>query len=234
MALILTIVSVNPRTVVVIMGSGVVIIENWKDYIPAILHIWYPGMEGGHALADILFGQANPSGRLPVAFPKDESQLPPFDNHSPSVEYGYYHGYRLMERKGQEPAFPFGFGLSYTTFTYTELTIAEKEIPIDGVLQANVQVTNTGTRPGDEVVQFYVGAPGQAVERPLKELKGFQRIHLKPGETLPVALELPVKDLAYYAEDQAGWQVEPGVYALYAGSSSAEAALLKKTFKITV
>lgn len=232
MALILTIASVNPRTVVVIMGSGVVIIENWKDYIPAILHIWYPGMEGGHALADIVFGQANPSGRLAVSFPKDESQLPPFDNRSASVEYGYYHGYRLLERKGQEPAYPFGFGLSYTTFAYSELDIAEKEIPANGLLHATVQVTNTGARPGDEVVQFYVSSPGQAVERPLKELKGFHRIHLKPGETIAVPLELPVNRLAYYAEEQATWLVEPGVYALYAGSSSAESDLLKRTFKI--
>jgi beta-glucosidase len=189
-------------------------------------------MEGGHALADILFGKANPSGKLPVVFPKTEKQLPPFDNHSPGVEYGYYHGYRLLERKGQAPAYPFGFGLSYTRFAYDGLTLAEKAIPLDGELHAQVNVTNIGQRAGAEVVQFYVGYPGLALERPLKELKGFSRVHLEPGETRTVTLTIPAQRLAYYDEINARWQVETGVYALYCGGSSAESDLVSQKFKI--
>jgi beta-glucosidase len=232
MALILTTIAANPRTVVVIVGSGVVIMENWIDYVPAVLMSWYSGMEGGLALADIIFGKANPSGKLPVVFPSSEKQLPPFDNHSLSVEYGYYHGYRLMERKGQEPAFPFGFGLSYTSYAYDDLQIVEKEIPLGGEIHASVKVTNTGLRSGEEIVQFYVGCPGLAVERPLKELKGFKRLHLEAGETKTVEIKIQAQDLAYYDEAGVQWVVEPGIYALFAGGSSAEKDLRSQKFKI--
>lgn len=232
MALILTIVSINPRTVVALMGSGVVVMDKWREYIPAILLAWYPGMEGGHAIADILFGQANPSGKLPVVFPDTEDQLPPFDNHSASVEYGLYHGYRWLERKGHTPAFPFGFGLSYTTYTYSDLRIVENTLPADGVLSASAQVANRGLRAGAEVVQLYVSCPGETVERPLKELKGFKRVHLNPGESQTVNFELPIQSLAYYDEDRLAWSVEAGVYALYIGGSSAEGDLLMTRFRV--
>ena len=233
-ALILTIASTNPRTVVVIMGSGVVIMDKWLDYIPAVLLAWYPGMEGGHAIADIVFGKANPSGKLPVVFPKSESQLPPFDNHSTKVEYGYYHGYRLLNRKGQEPAFPFGFGLSYTSYTYENLRIQESDLPAVGKLHASVQVANTGLRPGEEVVQLYVGYPGQEIERPLKELKGFKRVHIEPGEIETVNFEIPIQNLAYYDENAHCWAIESGVYALYVGGSSADKDLLTQKFRVLV
>ena len=231
-ALILTVASTNPRTVVVIMGSGVVIMDKWLDYIPAVLLVWYPGMEGGHAIADIIFGKANPSGKLPVVFPESESQLPPFDNHSSLVEYGYYHGYRLLERKGHEPAFPFGFGLSYTTYTYNNLQVQESDLPVDGTLHASVQVANTGLRPGDEVIQLYIGCPGQSVERPLKELKGFKRVHIEPGEIETVNFEIPIRNLAYYDEVARRWVIESGVYALYVGGSSADKDLLIQKFRV--
>jgi beta-glucosidase len=231
-ALILTVAAANPRTAVILMGSGAVIIDNWQEYIPAILLVWYPGMEGGHAIADILFGKANPSGKLPVVFPKSEDQLPPFDNHSPAVDYGYFHGYRWFDRKGHSPAFPFGFGMSYTSYHYDDLLIAENELPQDGVLRASVQVTNSGARAGDEVVQCYIGYPGAFVERPQKELKGFKRIHLDPGETQGVAFEIPIHDLAYYDDALAAWIVEPGIYRLYAGASSATEDLLQGKFKV--
>jgi len=234
MALILTIASMNPRTVVVLMGSGVTIMDTWKDYIPTILMAWYPGMEGGHAIAEILFGQANPSGKLPVVFPAAESQLPAFDNHSPAVEYGLYHGYRLLERKGQEPAFPFGFGLSYTTYSYGDLRIDKDVVAADGLLRASIQLTNSGLRAGAEVVQLYISCPGEAIERPLKELKGFKRIHLNPGEKQTLEFELPIQNLAYYDEASSAWAVEPGVYALHIGSSSAEKDLLTAKFKVSV
>jgi len=233
-ALILTVASTNPRTVVVIMGSGVVIMDKWLDYIPAVLLVWYPGMEGGHAIADIIFGKANPSGKLPVVFPESESQLPPFDNHSSLVEYGYYHGYRLLERKGHEPAFPFGFGLSYTTYTYNNLQVQESDLPVDGTLHASVQVANTGLRPGDEVIQLYIGCPGQSVERPLKELKGFKRVHIEPGEIETVNFEIPIRNLAYYDEVARRWVIESGVYALYVGGSSADKDLLIQKFRVHV
>ncbi len=232
MALILTVASSNPSTVVVLMGSGVVVIENWREYIPAILLAWYPGMEGGHAIADIIFGKVSPSGKLPVVFPKSENHLPPFDRHATNIEYGYYHGYRMLERRGQPPAFPFGYGLSYTKFGYDDLRIENPDLSPQGVLQASVLVSNTGLWPGDEVVQFYVGYPGTALERPLKELKGFARIHLKPGEHRAVQIEIPIKDLAYFDEALNVWAVEPGVYALFAGSSSASDDLIQQNFKV--
>jgi beta-glucosidase len=232
MAMLLTIVSLNPRTVVVVMGSGMVMMDKWEDYIPAILLAWYPGMEGGHAIADILFGQANPSGKLPVTFPAAESQLPVFDNHSAVVEYGFYHGYRLLERKGQQPAYPFGFGLSYTTFSYSDLHVAGGALDEHGALHASVQVANIGLRAGDEVVQLYISCPGEAVERPLKELKGFRRVHLNPGEKQTLEFEVPVPDLAYYDEERSTWAVETGTYAVHIGGSSAEKALLTAKFKV--
>ncbi len=223
----------NPNTVVVLICGSAVIVERWRTYVPAILVAWYPGMEGGHALADLLFGRANPSGKLPCVFPASPDLLPPFDPEADSVDYGYWHGYRLLEHEGCAPAFPFGFGLSYTAFEYTGLTLEDDVVPLDGMLRAAVDVTNTGDRAGDEVVQFYVGYPETTVERPVRELKSFGRISLQSGETQRVTCHIPVSRFAYWDDMRHRWRVEPVRHTLYAGPSSDPAVQLAADFRIT-
>jgi beta-glucosidase len=214
------------------MGGSAIITEAWRESVPAILMAWYPGMEGGNALADMLFGKANPCAKLPCVFPKSQSQLPYFDKNAKSIEYGYFHGYRLMDREGHTPAFPFGFGLSYTTYEYSNLQLDHEEINADGTLRASVEVTNTGDVAGEEVAQLYVGYEGSQVERPFKELKGFSKVHLAPGETRRVEFALAARQLAYYDEERTGWIVEPITCTVYAGPSSREEDLLSAQFHI--
>ena len=231
-ALIQAVAAANPNTAVVLMGGSAVITEAWRHKVPAILMAWYPGMEGGHALADILFGKVNPSAKLPCVFPKSEKQLPFFDKHATSIEYGSYHGYRLMDKNGYEPAFPFGFGLSYTTFAYRNLELDQNEVAADGTLRVNVEIANIGTLAGQEIVQLYVGYEGSRVERPVKELKGFAKVKLAPGETKRVAIALPANRLAYYDEQLPGWRIEPIAYRVYVGPSSRSEDLLTTQFHI--
>jgi beta-glucosidase len=136
------------------------------------------------------------------------------------VEYGYFHGYHLLDRDGQEPQFPFGFGLSYTTFSYGNLAVATPSVKSDGKVRATVEVTNTGDRAGTEIVQLYFSAPGSSVERPQRELASFARVSLEPGQSESVTLEFPARDLAYWDEASSRWVVEPISYTLGAGSSS--------------
>jgi beta-glucosidase len=173
-------------------------------------------MEGGHAFADVLLGRVNPSGKLPLSFPRSAFDLPFFDRDAPAITYDLWHGYRKLERDGVEPAFPFGFGLSYTTFAYRHLRLAQDSLGSAETLVATVEVTNTGSVAGDEVVQLYIGAQGSVVERASKELKAFARVGLSPGETHVVRLEVPIADLAYY-DDKRGWVVEPIEYEVIVG-----------------
>jgi len=232
-ALIASIAAENPNTIVVLIGGSAIITEAWRERVPAILMAWYPGMEGGHAIADILFGRVNPSGRLPCAFPRSAESLPLFDSHADSVQYGLFHGYRLMDRDGSTPAFPFGFGLSYTTFAYRNLQLDSTPIPANGSIQVGVDVTNTGQVGGAEVVQLYVGCEGSRVERPLKELKGFARVELAAGESRRVQIPLAARQLAYYDQEHAEWLVEPIRYRVYVGPSSRDADLLQGRFTVT-
>jgi beta-glucosidase len=148
---------------------------------------WYPGMEGGHALARVLFGEAEPGGRLPSTWPRGAEQLPPFDPDARTVRYGPLHGYRLMEATGRSPAFPFGFGLSYTTFELGRL-VARREW--DGNVRLTVPVVNTGTREGDEVVQVYLDEALGSDPRPLRTLRAFRRVTVAPGTMVNVAFDL--------------------------------------------
>ena len=231
-ALIQAVADTNPNTVVVMMGGSAVITESWREQVPAILMAWYPGMQGGHALADILFGKVNPSGKLPCVFPKSVDQLPFFNKDVDSIEYGCFHGYRLLDRDGNEPAFPFGFGLSYTTFSYQNLCIEPGEITPVETLTATVEVTNTGPVAGEEVVQLYIGYEDSQVERPVKELKGFDRVELQLGETKQVVLYIPAHRLAYYGESKSDWVVEAITYHVYVGASSAAGDLLHGQFQV--
>jgi beta-glucosidase len=209
---------------VVLEGSGPIIMP-WINDVPAVIEAWYPGAEGGHAIAEVLFGDVEPSGRLPVSFPEAESDLPPFDDVGLQVTYDYLHGYRYLDRNGAEPEFPFGFGQSYTRFLYDDLQITPAVIAPDGSLRITARVTNIGARRGIEVPQLYVGAQGSAVQRALRELKGLARIDLQPGESQRVAFDVRAADLAYWDTAGGGWRVEPLTYRVDVGSSSRDLPL---------
>jgi beta-glucosidase len=228
-ALIEAVAAVNPRTVVVIMAGSAVVTEKWRDKVAALLMLWYPGMEGGHALADVLLGHVNPSGKLPCTFPRSNDDLPFFDANATAITYDLWHGYRKLERDGVTPAYPFGFGLSYTEFTLGNLRLAEERITTKGTLVATLDISNTGGRVGDEVVQLYVGARGSAVERAPRELKAFNKVSLAPGETRAVRLAVPAADLAYF-DPAAGWVVEPGPYEVIVGRHACDPDALRAQF----
>jgi beta-glucosidase len=231
-ALIQAIAASNPRTVVAMMGGSAIITENWRGQVPAILMLWYPGMEGGRAFAEILLGNVNPSGKLPCVFAARPEDLPYYDMNATAITYDLWHGYRKLERDGAIPAFPFGFGLSYTAFEFSHLRLSETSLGVGGTLTATLDVTNCGSVAGDTVVQIYVAVPDSRVERAPKELKAFKRVRLEPGETKTIQVDLPVKDLAYY-DEQSGWTVEPTSYVLIVGQHSLDEQALRAEFKIT-
>jgi beta-glucosidase len=231
-SMIRTVAAANPRTVVVLIGGGPIITEAWCDNVPAILMAWYPGMEGGSALADILLGRVNPSAKLPCVFPRSPDDLPFYDKNARAIVYDADFGYRLMDKKGYTPAFAFGFGLSYTTYAYSNLRLENDEINKDGTLRVKVDITNTGSLAGEEIAQLYIGAQGSKVERAVKELKGFTKVRLAPGEEKTATFEVPAKNLAYYDENLPGWVVEPANYKVYVGPSSRPEDLLVIQFRI--
>lgn len=232
-ALIKEVASAAETCVVVLEGGSAVTMETWKDEVDAILMAWCPGMEGGNALADILFGEVNPGGKLPITFPESMAQLPYFNKKARQIDYGYYHGYRHFDREGFEPAFPFGFGLSYSTFHYEQLRLSNREIGKGGKVEARFSITNRGKVRGDEVAQLYVSYKGSAVDRPPKELKGFARVSLEPNQTKDVAVEVHARELGYYNEDVFSWEIEEIEYVVQVGSSSrAEDLYLSDSFFI--
>ncbi|MHA6533875.1 glycoside hydrolase family 3 N-terminal domain-containing protein [Paenibacillus sp. BAC0078] len=199
------------KPVIVVYINGRPISEPWiEEHAHAILEAWYPGQEGGHAVADILFGEVNPSGRLTVSWPKDVGQLPVYYNGKRS------RGKRYLETDSQ-PRYPFGFGLSYTSFNYSELKVEPQSITAGETATVTVQVTNTGERTGAEVVQLYISDVASKVSRPAKELKGFRKITLSPGESKIVEFEVGAEQLQYIGPD---FQpvVEPGAFKVLAGS----------------
>lgn len=223
-ALVAEVAALNPRTIVVLQGGSAITMP-WLDDVAGVVMAWYPGQLGGQALAEVLFGDVNPSGRLPVSFPRTEADLPRFDNRNIRVQYGYFHGYRWLDRQRVAPLFPFGFGLSYTSFRYDDLVVSPTTLAPDGQLHATVDVTNSGGMAGDEVVQLYVSARGSRVQRAEQELRAFARVHLEAGETRTVALDVPAADLAYWDVASAGWVVEPIAYEVRVGPSSRELPL---------
>jgi beta-glucosidase len=227
-ALIQAVAPENKKLAVVVIGGSAVLMEEWKAMAPAILHAFYPGMEGGTALARILFGETNPGGALPFTIPTDARHLPEFDKHAEHVEYDAYHGYTRLEKGGNEPAFAFGFGLSYTTFSQSNAEFAAA----DGQVQGAIDIANTGQRRGDRVVQFYVGFENSAVDRPKKLLRGFKRVTLQPGEIRRVAIACPVDQLRWYNPATSSWELEAMEYQAYIGCSSRDEDLLKGTFSL--
>jgi beta-glucosidase len=225
--------SSNLQCIVSLIGGSAITMEEWKDQVPAILMAWYFGMEGGTALARVLFGDVNPSGRLPFTIPVNESQLPSFDELAETVEYGPYHGYTLADKQGYQPAFPFGFGLSFTTFEYSNLEVLTPEISKDEAVSVSVDVSNTGQVAGAEVVQLYIGFSNSRVERPVKLLRDFSKVELGPGQTQAVEFSVDAKDLAWYNPDSEGWEIEEMQYELFVGPSSAPSTLIKQSFEVS-
>ena len=226
--LIQKIVAANPKTIVILEGT-MVEMDSWLDKVPALLQAWYPGMEGGNALARILFGDVNPSGKLAATFPKRLEDSPahalgayPGTNGTVTYTEGLFVGYRWFDAKNIKPLFPFGFGLSYTTFKYSNLQIANG---IDGTVTAQFEIENTGSRAGAEVAQLYVHPEKPGVMRPEKELKGFKKVFLKPGEKQTLTIPLTQGAFAYFDPDKMGWIAEKGDFKILIGGSSRDLAL---------
>ena len=230
--LILAVAAANPRTVVVLMVGSAVITEAWREKVKGIVVLWYPGMEGGHALADVLLGRVNPGGRLPCTFPRCAEDLPFFDRNATAITYDLWHGYRKLARDGAQAAFPFGFGLSYTTWRLANLRLAQDALTAGDTLQATVDVTNTGPVAGDEVVQLYVSVKGSRVERAPRELKAFARVTVPPGEIRTVVLRAPVAGLAW-RDRVKGWVVEPAEAEAIVARHAGEATALAVRFRVT-
>ncbi|MBN1430750.1 MAG: glycoside hydrolase family 3 C-terminal domain-containing protein [Anaerolineae bacterium] len=230
--LIQAIAVVNPHTIVAIMGGSGVLMEAWRECVPVILMLWYPGMEGGHALADILLGKVNPSGKLPFVIPAQAEDLPFFDKDATEIEYDLWHGYRKLERDGNTPAFPFGFGLSYTSYRYANLTLAQELPGPLETLQVSLEVSNIGAYAGEEVTQLYISPIESSVERAPKELKAFVRTALLPGETRTIEFNVPVSRLAYYDETRADFVVEPIEYEVFVGTHSLDHHALRARFRV--
>lgn len=203
------------KPVVLVLTSGSALSVNWEnENISAIVQVWYPGQEGGNAVADILFGDYNPAGRLPVTFYKSVNDLPAFDDYNTQGRtYRYFNG---------KPLFPFGYGLSYTKFEYSGLQLSSREISADGSVQVNVTIKNTGSCDGDEAPQLYVTNVSSKENQPIRSLKGFTRIHLNKGESKTVTFTLKASDLKYYSEKKNDFVVEPGQYDVQVGASSAD------------
>jgi beta-glucosidase len=216
----------NRRVIVVLQGGASVAMEDWVDDVEAVLMAWYPGQEGGNAIADVLFGNVNPSGKLPVSFPREEADLPPFVNDSDEVEYGYYHGYRHLDREQIAPRFPFGFGLSYTRYEYANLALSTDVLAPDGTLVVSFDLTNSGTVAGKEIAQLYVGYEGSRADRPVRDLKGFAKVHLESGETKRVSIPLRHRNLAFWNSEAGDWEVEAITYVVQVGSSSRDLPLV--------
>lgn len=213
---------VNANSTAVLIGGNMIMMEEWKDKIGAIMMAYYPGMEGGTAIAEIIFGEVNPSGKLPYVVPFKESDLPQVNWDTESQWYDYYHGYTKLEKEGIMPAVPYGFGLSYTTF---ETSAAKFEVK-DQSIVAQVTVTNTGDRSGDEIIQCYIGFENSAVDRPVKILRGFERVNLSMGESKTIAITVPFKELTWFNPDTDQFELEYMDYTVYIGTSSANDDLL--------
>ncbi|HEX7655164.1 MAG TPA: glycoside hydrolase family 3 C-terminal domain-containing protein, partial [Verrucomicrobiae bacterium] len=222
--LIRTVAAVNPRTIV-ILNNGAPVLMPWLDAVAGVLEAWYPGQEGGAALAALLFGDYNPDGKLATTFGRQREDYPDFGNfpgHFGHVDYaeGIYVGYRHFDRANINPLFPFGFGLSYTRFNYGTPTLSRAVLDPAGTVELVVPVTNTGSRAGTEIVQLYVHEQQPAIDKPVRELKGFQRIRLAPGETRPVTFAVTASALAYCDVPGRQWRADPGTYELQVGASS--------------
>jgi beta-glucosidase len=235
------VVGLNPRTVVIVNSGGGIQMTGWNDRAAAIVYAWYPGQSGNTALAEVLCGDVNPSGKLPITIEKRFEDSPAYgylppgaklytgwgpdnDMSQPVVdvryEEGVFVGYRWYQAKKIEPLYAFGHGLSYTSFTYEDLALGARALAVDGRLNVEFTVTNTGKLPGAEIAQLYVSAVSPSVPRPPKELKGFSKLMLQPGEGRVVRLRLAPEDFAFWDVATHAWRAEPGEYRILVGGAS--------------
>jgi len=229
-ALIRAVSAANKNVVVVLNNGTPVSMKEWLDQVPGLVETWLPGMEGGNALAAVLFGDVNPSGKLPTTLGVNREDYPDFGNFPGDVVENYaediFVGYRHFDKGKLAPAFPFGFGLSYTTFAYSNLKLGKTDIGPADKITATVDIKNTGSRAGEEVVELYIHDPDPPIEKAVRELKGFAKVALKPGETKTVSFELPLRALAYCDVPGQQWKADAGSYEVEVGRSSRD---LKQT-----
>jgi beta-glucosidase len=249
-ALIEAVAAANPRTIVTLIAGGGIDVQPWLGKVPALLHAWYPGQEGGTAVAEVLFGKHNPEGKLPVSFDRSwaespsapyyypikgadtslhvvENGRPTVDLVIPHVKYGdkLMVGYRYWTTTGKHPLFPFGFGLSYTTFSFANLQVPAT-VASGSAVPVSFDVTNTGSVAGAEVAQLYVSDPSAKASRPERELKGFEKVRLTPGETRRVTLNLDARAFSYWDEAAHKWTIDPGKFVIRVGDSSENTPLI--------
>ena len=225
-ALIAAMTGANPKTIVAVTSGGAVDASRWIDRTPALIEAWYGGQAGGQALAEVLFGDGNPGGHLPITWERRAEDNPTFNNYHPQddgieVTYkeGIFVGYRGYEKNGTQPLFPFGYGLSYTTFSFSNLKVTAGAGPT--LATADFDVTNTGQRPGVAVPQVYVSEPNAKEPRPAHELKGFDRIEIAAGQTRHVSVPLDARAFAWYNPQKHTWTVDPGRFIVSVGESVA-------------
>jgi hypothetical protein len=231
--LIRRVAEVNKNVVVVLSTGSPVVMDKWINSVDGIVEMWFAGSEGGNAIADVLLGNYNPSGKLPVTFPAKWENCSAFDSYKKYPARTYYDddiyvGYRHFDKYGIEPLFPFGFGLSYTSFEYSNL-----ETKTEGAkFVISFDLKNAGGIKGEEVPQLYAGKIQPSVDRPVKELKNFSKVSLDPGEIKKVSFVLSKEDLVYYDEKSDGWKTEAGDYSIMIGSSSKDIKL-KSVLKLS-
>lgn len=233
----------NAKTIVVMHGGGVADMHPWAKKVGATLQAWFPGQQGGQALAEILYGKVNPSGKLPITIDKHIEDNPSYASYPDPAAYrgdnaltemtyseGLYMGYRGYDKKHAKPLYPFGFGLSYTTFDYSDLKLSSNVMAPGATVNVRFTLTNTGDKAGFEVAQLYVQPVKPAVDRPEKELKGFTKVYLQPGESKTVSIPIDSRSLAYYVDNTASWDVDAGKFKILVGADS-ENLHLKGTLK---
>lgn len=234
--LIEAVAAANPNTIVV-LNTGSAVTMPWLDKVKGVFEAWYPGQQSGNAIAALLFGDVNPSGKLPVTFPKSLEQVPasttaqwPGVNGKVQYSEGLNVGYRSYDAKNLTPLFPFGYGLSYTSFRFSKLHVDGQKLREKGRIQVHVDVTNTGRREGAEVAQLYLSDPATTGE-PANQLKGFQKVHLKPGQTTHLHFDISAKDASYWNSDAQAWTLGAGTYTVHVGDSSRNLPL-SDTFRV--
>lgn len=230
--------AINRKSIVVLNGGGAVDTSAWIGHVPTLLHAWYPGQEGGTAIAALLYGDHNPEGKLPISFDRSWEEDPTHDNYytdaNKHVAYreGVFVGYRYYTTKKIKPLYPFGYGLSYTSFAFSSLKLSDSNVKAGQNLRATFEVKNTGDRAGAEVAQLYVSDPSATVPRPERELKGFSKVMLQPGESKIVSMTLDARSMSYYDVTSASWKIDPGKFEVLVGNSSV-ATPLRKDFTVT-